>query len=120
MHVCVVCVCLCVHVRVCIHIHTCISSPMFQLSCFDCIFITMCSVFEHDGPAGMMESKVRLRHDNHTGRWLTNFRAVWDSKNEDYFVVGSMARPRQVCVCACAGTCVCVRTRTCVCVCVCV
>ncbi|NXG69658.1 WDR76 protein, partial [Baryphthengus martii] len=36
------------------------------------------------------------RHNNNTGRWLTRFRAVWDPKREDCFVVGSMARPRQV------------------------
>ncbi|NXL88014.1 WDR76 protein, partial [Alectura lathami] len=36
------------------------------------------------------------RHNNNTGRWLTRFRAVWDPKREDCFVVGSMARPRQI------------------------
>uniref|UniRef100_A0A8B9T7V7 WD repeat-containing protein 76 n=1 Tax=Anas platyrhynchos TaxID=8839 RepID=A0A8B9T7V7_ANAPL len=29
-------------------------------------------------------------------RWLTRFRAIWDPKQEDCFVVGSMARPRQI------------------------
>ncbi|NXA36195.1 WDR76 protein, partial [Eudromia elegans] len=38
----------------------------------------------------------RLRHNNNTGRWLTRFRAIWDPKQEDCFVVGSMARPRQI------------------------
>ncbi|KAM8972335.1 WD repeat-containing protein 76 [Pelodytes ibericus] len=37
-----------------------------------------------------------LRHNNNTGRWLTRFRAVWDPRQEDCFVVGSMARPRQI------------------------
>ncbi|KAM9374911.1 WD repeat-containing protein 76 [Phaethornis superciliosus] len=37
-----------------------------------------------------------IRHNNNTGRWLTRFRAVWDPKQEDCFVVGSMARPRQI------------------------
>ncbi|NXY49761.1 WDR76 protein, partial [Ceuthmochares aereus] len=37
-----------------------------------------------------------LRHNNNTGRWLTRFQAVWDPKQEDCFVVGSMARPRQI------------------------
>ncbi|KAE8618631.1 hypothetical protein XENTR_v10009432 [Xenopus tropicalis] len=37
-----------------------------------------------------------LRHNNNTGRWLTRFRAVWDPKQESCFVVGSMARPRQI------------------------
>ncbi|NP_001090070.1 WD repeat-containing protein 76 [Xenopus laevis] len=37
-----------------------------------------------------------FRHNNNTGRWLTRFRAVWDPKQESCFVVGSMARPRQI------------------------
>uniref|UniRef100_A0A670ZHU9 WD repeat-containing protein 76 n=1 Tax=Pseudonaja textilis TaxID=8673 RepID=A0A670ZHU9_PSETE len=36
------------------------------------------------------------RHNNNTGRWLTRFRAVWDPKRDDCFVVGSMMRPRQI------------------------
>ncbi|XP_072326491.1 WD repeat-containing protein 76-like isoform X1 [Scyliorhinus torazame] len=35
-------------------------------------------------------------HNNHTGRWLTKFQAVWDPKRDDCFVVGSMVRPRQI------------------------
>ncbi|XP_008943587.1 PREDICTED: WD repeat-containing protein 76, partial [Merops nubicus] len=38
----------------------------------------------------------KVRHNNNTGRWLTRFRAVWDPKREDCFVVGSMAQPRQI------------------------
>lgn len=37
-----------------------------------------------------------FRHDMQTGRWLTKLSAVWDPKQEDCFVVGSMARPRRV------------------------
>ncbi|NXS95294.1 WDR76 protein, partial [Jacana jacana] len=37
-----------------------------------------------------------IRHNNNTGRWLTRFQAVWDPRREDCFVVGSMARPRQI------------------------
>lgn len=37
-----------------------------------------------------------IRHDNNTGRWLTRFRAVWDPKQEGCFVIGSLARPRQI------------------------
>ncbi|XP_074522164.1 WD repeat-containing protein 76 [Halichoeres trimaculatus] len=37
-----------------------------------------------------------IRHDVHTGRWLTKLSAVWDPKQEDCFVVGSLARPRKV------------------------
>mmetsp|Transcript_12586 Transcript_12586/g.25160 ORF Transcript_12586/g.25160 Transcript_12586/m.25160 type:complete len:781 (-) Transcript_12586:525-2867(-) len=42
--------------------------------------------------------ETRLRHDNQTGRWLTNFRAMWDPKSleEERFVVGSMGRPRGI------------------------
>ncbi|XP_044047084.1 WD repeat-containing protein 76 [Siniperca chuatsi] len=37
-----------------------------------------------------------IRHDMRTGRWLTKLSAVWDPKQEDCFVVGSMLRPRRV------------------------
>ncbi|XP_073319967.1 WD repeat-containing protein 76 [Pagrus major] len=37
-----------------------------------------------------------IRHDMHTGRWLSKLSAVWDPKREDCFVVGSMARPRRM------------------------
>lgn len=30
----------------------------------------------------------------HTGRWLSKLSAVWDPKQEDCFVVGSVAKPR--------------------------
>lgn len=33
-----------------------------------------------------------------TGRWLSKLSAVWDPKQEDCFVVGSMGRPRKVLV----------------------
>uniref|UniRef100_A0A3P9IKR3 WD repeat-containing protein 76 n=1 Tax=Oryzias latipes TaxID=8090 RepID=A0A3P9IKR3_ORYLA len=37
-----------------------------------------------------------IRHDMQTGRWLSKLSAVWDPKQEDCFVVGSMMRPRRV------------------------
>ncbi|XP_064634938.1 WD repeat-containing protein 76-like [Lineus longissimus] len=48
--------------------------------------------------SNMEEVKLRgsIRHDNHTGRWLTPFRAEWHPMRDDLFVVGSMARPRQI------------------------
>uniref|UniRef100_UPI00398E6E8F WD repeat-containing protein 76-like n=1 Tax=Pristiophorus japonicus TaxID=55135 RepID=UPI00398E6E8F len=45
-----------------------------------------------------------ITHNNYTGRWLTKFRAVWDPKQEDCFVVGSMVRPRQIDVFHSAGS----------------
>ncbi|KAL3784990.1 hypothetical protein ACHAWO_010264 [Cyclotella atomus] len=39
----------------------------------------------------------RIRHDNHTGRWLCTFMARWHpSTSEECFVVGSMQQPRTV------------------------
>lgn len=35
-------------------------------------------------------------HDNHTGRWLSTFRPVWDLKHPHSFVTGSMSKPRCV------------------------
>ncbi|XP_051983338.1 WD repeat-containing protein 76-like [Xyrauchen texanus] len=37
-----------------------------------------------------------ISHDMWTGRWLSKLSAVWDPKQEDCFVIGSMARPRQI------------------------
>uniref|UniRef100_A0A8P0PLF9 WD repeat-containing protein 76 n=2 Tax=Canis lupus familiaris TaxID=9615 RepID=A0A8P0PLF9_CANLF len=37
-----------------------------------------------------------IRHNTITGRWLTRFQAVWDPKQEDCIIVGSMAHPRRV------------------------
>uniref|UniRef100_A0A673BKQ1 WD repeat-containing protein 76 n=2 Tax=Sphaeramia orbicularis TaxID=375764 RepID=A0A673BKQ1_9TELE len=37
-----------------------------------------------------------IRHNMNTGRWLTKLSAMWDPKQEDCFVVGSMALPRCV------------------------
>ena len=33
-----------------------------------------------------------LSHNNQTGRWITNFKAVWDPKSTNYAVVGNMNR----------------------------
>uniref|UniRef100_H3C598 WD repeat-containing protein 76 n=1 Tax=Tetraodon nigroviridis TaxID=99883 RepID=H3C598_TETNG len=37
-----------------------------------------------------------IRHNMHTGRWLSKISAVWDPKQEDCFVAGSMLRPRRL------------------------
>ena len=37
----------------------------------------------------------RVRHDNHTGRWLCTFMAQWHP-SMDIFVVGSMKKPRAI------------------------
>jgi WD repeat-containing protein 76 len=33
-----------------------------------------------------------MSHNNQTGRWITNFKAVWDTKSSKYAVVGNMNR----------------------------
>ncbi|XP_049457573.1 WD repeat-containing protein 76 [Epinephelus fuscoguttatus] len=52
----------------------------------------------YDTSAMTMESPLltSIRHDMRTGRWLSKLSAVWDPKQEDCFVVGSMERPRKV------------------------
>lgn len=37
-----------------------------------------------------------FKHDNHTGRWLSTFRPVFDPKNCSTFALGSMVQPRRV------------------------
>lgn len=43
-----------------------------------------------------ISTKKSLSHNNHTGRWLTGFRATWHPTRDDVFVVGSMNRPREI------------------------
>lgn len=46
--------------------------------------------------SGNVKATKKVRHDNHTGRWLSTFMAQWHPtlSNEDLFVVGCMRRPR--------------------------
>merc|ERR1711871_150775 len=37
-----------------------------------------------------------VRHNPQTGRWLTAFRAMWDPKCNDSFIVGAMGQPRSM------------------------
>ncbi|XP_030620988.1 WD repeat-containing protein 76 [Chanos chanos] len=49
--------------------------------------------------SAMVSSVPRLSSTKHfmqTGRWLSKLSAVWDPKQEDCFVIGSMDRPRRI------------------------
>ena len=37
-----------------------------------------------------------VKHDNHTGRWLAPFQAIWHPRNEDVFLIGSMDYARKL------------------------
>eukprot|EP01138_Halocafeteria_seosinensis_P003520 gb/GECG01003598.1/.p1 GENE.gb/GECG01003598.1/~~gb/GECG01003598.1/.p1 ORF type:complete len:570 (+),score=91.60 gb/GECG01003598.1/:1-1710(+) len=37
-----------------------------------------------------VDASVSIRHNNHTGRWLSNFRTIWDPHGDDIVVVGAM------------------------------
>jgi WD repeat-containing protein 76 len=39
---------------------------------------------------------ISVKHDNHTGRWLSTFRPVFDVKQPAVFLTGSMDRPRRI------------------------
>jgi len=43
-----------------------------------------------------IKNTLKMRHDNHTGRWLAPFQAIWHPRNENIFVVGSMEAARKV------------------------
>ncbi|XP_010079995.1 PREDICTED: WD repeat-containing protein 76, partial [Pterocles gutturalis] len=63
--------------------------------------VTVCAddklrVYDTSSLASTAAVLSTISHNNNTGRWLTRFRAIWDPKQEDCFVVGSMARPRQI------------------------
>jgi hypothetical protein len=37
-----------------------------------------------------------IKHNTHTGQWLTTFKATWHPQRDDVFVVGSLEQPRGV------------------------
>jgi WD40 repeat protein len=39
---------------------------------------------------------AQVKHNNHTGRWLTPFRASWHPARENLLAMGSMERPRRI------------------------
>ena len=41
---------------------------------------------------GQSPSVIKIHHDNHTGRWITPFKIVFDPKHEESFIVGNMRR----------------------------
>ncbi|XP_057636935.1 WD repeat-containing protein 76 [Chionomys nivalis] len=61
-------------------------------TCADCKL----RVFDSSSVSSQIPLLTTLRHNTITGRWLTRFQAVWDPKQEDCFIVGSMAQPRRV------------------------
>lgn len=65
------------------------TSTMTQ--CFHCSEI--CVMVTHSQP---VLSIFIFRHNMRTGRWLSKLSAVWDPKQEDCFVVGSLSNPRRV------------------------
>lgn len=44
-----------------------------------------------------LEPIVEIQHNNHTGRWISVFKAKWNPNRDDIFFVGSMGTPKQVC-----------------------
>uniref|UniRef100_A0A8C1EAC2 WD repeat-containing protein 76 n=1 Tax=Cyprinus carpio carpio TaxID=630221 RepID=A0A8C1EAC2_CYPCA len=46
-----------------------------------------------DGRSPVLKS---ISHNMQTGRWLSKLSAVWDPKQQDCFVIGSVDRPRQI------------------------
>jgi len=43
-----------------------------------------------------MGPRCAIRHNNHTGRWLSPFRVCWDPSRRNVFYTGSMDKPRTV------------------------
>ncbi|XP_039088728.1 WD repeat-containing protein 76 isoform X2 [Hyaena hyaena] len=61
-------------------------------TCADCKL----RIFDSSSISSQIPLLTTIRHNTITGRWLTRFQAVWDPKQEDCIVVGSMAHPRRV------------------------
>eukprot|EP00049_Salpingoeca_infusionum_P017401 m.352802 g.352802 ORF g.352802 m.352802 type:complete len:552 (+) comp16615_c0_seq1:299-1954(+) len=49
-----------------------------------------------DVSSDTLEQRQRIAHNNQTGRWVSHIKPSWDPKSEDYFVCGSMDRPRKL------------------------
>jgi len=45
-----------------------------------------------------LEPKKVIPHNNHTGRWLSVFKAKFNPGRDDEFFVGSMLSPKRVCL----------------------
>ncbi|XP_029701670.1 WD repeat-containing protein 76 isoform X2 [Takifugu rubripes] len=63
--------------------------------------LTSCSddrirIFDTSESAATPPLLTSIRHNMHTGRWLSKISAVWDPKQDDCFVAGSMLRPRRL------------------------
>ncbi|XP_037358273.1 WD repeat-containing protein 76 [Talpa occidentalis] len=61
-------------------------------TCADCKL----RIFDSSYISSHIPLLTTIRHNTITGKWLTRFQAVWDPKQEDCFIVGSMAHPRRV------------------------
>ncbi|XP_052515822.1 WD repeat-containing protein 76 [Budorcas taxicolor] len=61
-------------------------------TCADCKL----RIFDSSCISSKIPLLTTIRHNTITGRWLTRFQAVWDPKQEDCVIVGSMAQPRRV------------------------
>uniref|UniRef100_A0A2K6FD47 WD repeat-containing protein 76 n=1 Tax=Propithecus coquereli TaxID=379532 RepID=A0A2K6FD47_PROCO len=61
-------------------------------TCADCKL----RIFDSSCISSQIPLLTTIRHNTITGRWLTRFQAVWDPKQEDCFMIGSMAYPRRV------------------------
>ncbi|KAM7158217.1 WD repeat-containing protein 76 isoform 2-T2 [Molossus nigricans] len=61
-------------------------------TCADCKL----RIFDSSCISSQIPLLTTIRHNTITGRWLARFQAVWDPKQEDCLIVGSMAHPRQV------------------------
>ncbi|XP_066197799.1 WD repeat-containing protein 76 [Saccopteryx leptura] len=61
-------------------------------TCADCTL----RIFDSSSVSSQIPLFTTIRHNTITGRWLTRFQAVWDPKQEDCIIVGSMAHPRQI------------------------
>ncbi|KAI9264253.1 WD40-repeat-containing domain protein [Phascolomyces articulosus] len=52
-------------------------------------------LFDYNDSKNEMKLQTAIRHNNHTGRWVTNFRARWHegAKDHQLFLVGNMKHP---------------------------
>lgn len=82
------------------HAEKSVNSAFFSPSGSTLLSTTMSNTLDLTKDAHLFNEKTleptrRVRHDNHTGRWLCTLMAQWHP-SMDIFVVGSMRKPRAI------------------------
>jgi WD40 repeat protein len=57
-----------------------------------CLSCATYSCFAGKSPVRSSDPTLIISHDNHTGRWISTFRTIFDPANDDTIIIGNMKR----------------------------